>query len=188
MSCKHISSFYSVYTHVISANNKTGALERESYSFDNELFTDICMTSPARHDVVRRPKKGPVVYLFNVPRTIPAQIDLLHKFHEAPIPYPTTHHFVAEMCTCVHISVAKWCIVGYLSNALWVLWDGSIALPDHRCGLFHTHRKAPLKAPAYLSVDAPAVSVTSHSLEIPLRSARASPLLKYTFSIFHNEW
>ena len=23
------------------------------------------------------------------------------------------------MCTCVHISVTKWCIVEYLSNALW---------------------------------------------------------------------
>ena len=31
----------------------------------------------------------------------------------------TIHHFVTEMCTYVHISVTKWCIVGYLSNALW---------------------------------------------------------------------
>ena len=23
------------------------------------------------------------------------------------------HHFVTEMCTYVHISVTKWCIVGY---------------------------------------------------------------------------
>ena len=29
------------------------------------------------------------------------------------------HHFVAEICTCVHISVTKWCIVGYLPYALW---------------------------------------------------------------------
>ena len=33
--------------------------------------------------------------------------------------------FVPEMCTCVHISVTKWCIVGYLSDALWDLWEGS---------------------------------------------------------------
>ena len=33
------------------------------------------------------------------------------------------HHFVTEMCTCVHISVTKWYIVGYLSDALWDLWD-----------------------------------------------------------------
>ena len=26
----------------------------------------------------------------------------------------------------VHISVTKWCILGYLSDALWDLWDGSI--------------------------------------------------------------
>ena len=35
--------------------------------------------------------------------------------------YPTVHHFVTEMCTRVHISVTKWCIVGYLSNASWDL-------------------------------------------------------------------
>ena len=54
-------------------------------------------------------------------------IDLLHKTHHAPVTYLTMHHFVAEMCTCVHISVKKWCIVGYFSNALWDLWYGSIA-------------------------------------------------------------
>ena len=27
------------------------------------------------------------------------------------------------MCTCVHISVRKWCIVGYLSNTSCDLWD-----------------------------------------------------------------
>ena len=40
--------------------------------------------------------------------------------------YTTMLHFVTEMCTCVHISVTKWCIVGYLSEALWDLWDGPI--------------------------------------------------------------
>ena len=35
------------------------------------------------------------------------------------------YHFVTEMCTYVHISVTKWCIVGYLSDALWDLWVGS---------------------------------------------------------------
>ena len=55
-------------------------------------------------------------------------IDLIHKYHNAQVPHPTMHHFVTEMCTCVHFSVAEWCIVGHLSNALWDLWDGSIAL------------------------------------------------------------
>ena len=41
-------------------------------------------------------------------------LDLLHKSHNAPVPYPTMHRFVAEMCTCVHISVTKWCIVRYV--------------------------------------------------------------------------
>ena len=54
------------------------------------------------------------------------QIDPPHKSHDTPVPYPTLHHVVTEMCTCVHISVTKWCIVGYLSDALWDLWDGSI--------------------------------------------------------------
>ena len=39
---------------------------------------------------------------------------------------PTMHHFVTEMCTHVHISVTKWCVVGYLSNVLCHLWDVSI--------------------------------------------------------------
>ena len=29
------------------------------------------------------------------------------------------------MCTYAHISAINWCIVGYLSDASWVLWDGS---------------------------------------------------------------
>ena len=54
------------------------------------------------------------------------QINLLHESHNALVPYPTMHHFVTEICTCVHISVTKWSVVGHLSNALWDLWDGSI--------------------------------------------------------------
>ena len=49
-----------------------------------------------------------------------------HKSRNASVLHPTMQHFVTEMCTCVHISVSKWCIVGYLSDALWDLWDGSI--------------------------------------------------------------
>ena len=55
---------------------------------------------------------------------------LLHTFYNAPIRYLTLHHFVTQMCACVHISVTKWSIVGYFSNAFWDLWDGSI-LCDH---------------------------------------------------------
>ena len=52
-------------------------------------------------------------------------IDKSHKSQNAPVPYTAMHHFVTEMCTCVHIFVTRWCIVGYLSDALWDLWDGS---------------------------------------------------------------
>ena len=41
-------------------------------------------------------------------------MDQIHTSHNTPVPYPTMHHFVTEMCTCVHISVTKWCIVGHL--------------------------------------------------------------------------
>ena len=50
---------------------------------------------------------------------------MLHKSPNAPVSYPSMHQFVTEMCTCVHISVTELCIVGYLSNALWGVWDGS---------------------------------------------------------------
>ena len=42
-------------------------------------------------------------------RKSPLIIDLLHKSHNAPVAYPTMHHFVTGMCThtCVHISVTK---------------------------------------------------------------------------------
>ena len=44
-------------------------------------------------------------------------IALFHKSHNA------THN--------VHISVTNWCIVGYLSNALWDLWDRSCNMILH---------------------------------------------------------
>ena len=54
------------------------------------------------------------------------QVDRLHKSHNAPVPYPIMLHLVTEMCIPVHISVTKWCVVGYLYDALWDLWDGSM--------------------------------------------------------------
>ena len=62
----------------------------------------------------------------HIPQKIWDVIDLLHNSHNAPVPYPTMHYFVTEMCTGGHISVTKWCIVGYLYNALWDMWDGFI--------------------------------------------------------------
>ena len=59
-------------------------------------------------------------------------IDPSHKSHSASDKYPTMHHFVKQMCTHLHISVTKWCIVGYGTDALWDIWDWSIAKP-HTC-------------------------------------------------------
>ena len=47
----------------------------------------------------------------------PAQsIDLIHKSHDAPAPYPTMNHFVTEMCML--LNGALWdfahCIVGFV--------------------------------------------------------------------------
>ena len=39
------------------------------------------------------------------------EIDPSHKSRNVS-KHPTMHHFVTEMCTHVHISVTKWCIVG----------------------------------------------------------------------------
>ena len=62
------------------------------------------------------------------------QSSLMHKYHHVLIPDPTMHHFATEMCTCVHISVTKCCIGGYMSNALWDIWDGSF-------GFYHVMHK-----------------------------------------------
>ena len=43
----------------------------------------------------------------------PCKIVTKDQSHNALNTYPTMHHFVTEMCTHVHISDTKWCIVGY---------------------------------------------------------------------------
>ena len=55
-------------------------------------------------------------------------IDPSHKSQNASGKYPTIQHFVTEMCTHVHISVTKWCIVGYGSGTCWDLCDRSIMI------------------------------------------------------------
>ena len=55
--------------------------------------------------------------------SISLKIELPHKSHNASDKYPTMHHFVTEMCTYVHISVTKWCIVGYGIGAVCDLCD-----------------------------------------------------------------
>ena len=60
--------------------------------------------------------------MIRLPFTISSEKqDLSHISHNAPNKYPTMHHFVTEMCTCVHISFTNWCIVGYGTVASWDL-------------------------------------------------------------------
>ena len=54
-------------------------------------------------------------------------INPLKKSHNAPVPYPTMHHFVTEMCIhahfcykVVHCGIFVWCIVG---SVRWVYWQ-----------------------------------------------------------------
>ena len=44
-------------------------------------------------------------------------IDSSHKPHNASDKYPIMPQFATEMCTHVHISIAKWCIVEYGTGA-----------------------------------------------------------------------
>ena len=48
----------------------------------------------------------------------------------SPISYNAP--FCNRKCTCLHVSVAKWCIVGYFSNAWWVRWVYWIHIAPYR--------------------------------------------------------
>ena len=51
---------------------------------------------------------------------VPMIADSCHKSHNKSdkYKYPTMHHSVTEMCMHVHISITKWCIVGYVTAVL----------------------------------------------------------------------
>ena len=57
-------------------------------------------------------------------------IDPSHKSNNVLDKYPTMHQYVTEMYTCVHISVTKWCILGYGTDVLWDLCNRSISSCD----------------------------------------------------------
>ena len=71
------------------------------------------------------------------------QIDLSHKSHNALDKYPTMHHCVTEMCTFVHISVTKWCIMGYLSNLMHCGICGFITIYFYNLSLFYYGQAPP---------------------------------------------
>ena len=98
-------------------NREAGDLTRYRVHYDVTVMRNTPYSSPVIYGVF-------VVAILM--KKVRVTIDQSHKSHNASVPYPTMQHFVTEMCTCVHISVTKWCIVGYLSDALWDLWDVSI--------------------------------------------------------------
>ena len=67
-------------------------------------------------------------------------------------------HFVAEMCTRVHISVTKWRIVRYLYKALWAVRDESTSI--HCSVADHEHvAKLPVGLSHFRSVQTQAQEV-----------------------------
>ena len=61
-----------------------------------------------------------------------AALDLLHKFHNAPVSYPTQHYFVTEIYISGLHSVTKECFGGHLSNYCGIcemgLWTDTMIL------------------------------------------------------------
>ena len=77
-------------------------------------------------------------------------INPVHKSHIALGKYSAMHHFVTEICTCVHIFATKWCILsiclihcgicetGLLGLAHHPLWSG---MAHHCLGAGMTHHR-----------------------------------------------
>ena len=84
---------------------------------------DVAVVYSVYVDVVTRPTWFSFSF-YDTPISVP--IGLSHKSHDSQVPYATMHHLVTEVCVHVHISVTKWCIMGYLSDELRDLPDESI--------------------------------------------------------------
>ena len=81
------------------------------------------------------PVAAHVVVMTNCVAFSENKVDIIHKPHNASVPYPIMHHFVTEMCARVHISVTKRCIMGYFSCIVgfvrWVYWFSVVKpVPD----------------------------------------------------------
>ena len=72
---------------------------------------NICLHSGLQWAVGSDSKELPDSKIQYLPNTQNTSIALTHN---APVPYRKMHHFVREMCTFVHISVTKRCIMGCL--------------------------------------------------------------------------
>ena len=72
-------------------------------------------------------------------------IDLFHKSHAAPAPYPTMHHSEQK---CAHFC-SEWCIVEYGAGALWDFWNWPMILLVY--GWVHTNILDPFGARLWVS-------------------------------------
>ena len=97
-------------------------------------------------------------------------IDLIHKSHNAPVPYPTLHHSEQK---CTHFC-SEWCIVGYGTSAFWDLWDWSNdgAMPSaatiltHMPSLHYTLATAPQGLSSWFYVNVSAQDCSNSSVPV----------------------
>ena len=67
-----------------------------------------------------------MVLLFNPKQILSESIDLIHKPHNAPVPYPTMHHFITEMCTIYPeaiINMQVWYMYDVWISTMFSLWN-----------------------------------------------------------------
>ena len=59
-------------------------------------------------------------------------VNLLHKSHNAPVPYPTIHHFLTEMCTCVQPDLSDLPPIGMSMRTLVKVMACYLSAQSHR--------------------------------------------------------
>ena len=141
----------------------------------NKLLPEPVMTLLPPHPS-QRFQPNPNLYIMN----------LLHKSHNA-VPYPTVHHFVTEMCTCVHFSATKWYIVGYLSDALWDLWDRSLAVTfcyNYTCISYNIYEPQSFKSLFFVwSNSAKLIVILLSYTKNPTDELRLAGLFRYEYCV-----
>ena len=108
----------------VTTDSLRGNIRATSHAWKTSNFTGYSFITTNNSNNNSIPKRRRPVSLCG--KLTRQWIDQSHKSHNALDKYPTMHHFVTEMCTHVHISATKCCIVGYGTGAFWDLWDGSI--------------------------------------------------------------
>ena len=78
-----------------------------AYQRKHQSFASLAFVRGIHRWPVNSPHKWPVTRKMFPFDDVIMKMDLIHKSHNAPVPYPTMHYFLTEMCTRVHISLAK---------------------------------------------------------------------------------